>query len=54
MLKVAQAASTVALLLLWLVSEACQVFTSALVTFKWLHIPLTNRQPAVIHHMPGL
>ena len=41
------------LLLLWLVSEACQTSTSAQVTFKWLHIPLTNRQPAVIHHTTG-
>ena len=34
-------------LLLWLVSEACQTSTSAQVTFKWLHIPLTSKQLAV-------
>ena len=28
--------------------------TSVRVTFKWLHIPLTSRQPAVIHHTTGL
>ena len=27
----------------WLVSEACQMSTSAQVTFKWLHIPNTLR-----------
>ena len=26
---------------------------NARVTFKWLHIPLTSRQTAVIHHMTG-
>ena len=39
------------LLLLWLVSEAHQMSMSARATFKWLHIPLTSRQSAVIHHM---
>ena len=41
------------LLLLWLVSEACQISTGAWVTFEWLHLPSTSRQPAVIHHMTG-
>ena len=41
------------LLLLWLVSQACQTSMSARVAFKWLHIPLTSRQPAVIHHTTG-
>ena len=41
------------LLLLWLVSVTCQTFTSARVAFKWLHIPLKSRQPAVIHYMIG-
>ena len=27
------------LLLLWLVSEACQMFISSWVVFKWLHLP---------------
>ena len=36
------------LLFLWLVSEPCQTSTSTRVAFKWLHIPLTSRQPAVI------
>ena len=44
MLKVAQAAF----------AEACQTSTSAWFVFKWLHIPLTSRQVAVIHHMTGL
>ena len=44
MLKVSQAT------LLWLVSEACQTSKSAMVAFKWLHLPLTSRQPAVFHH----
>ena len=35
------------MLLLWLVSEAYQTSTSTQVTFKWLHIPLTSKQPAV-------
>ena len=39
MLKVTQAA---------FVSKACQTSTSARVFFNWLHLPLTNRQPAVI------
>ena len=48
MLKFSQAA------LLWLVSEAChQTSMSTWVTFKWLHITLTSRQPAVIYHMTG-
>ena len=37
MVKVAQA------LLLWLVSEACQMSISAWVTFKWLHISLDKQ-----------
>ena len=42
------------LLLLWLVSEACQTSMSARVAFKWLYIPLASRQPAVmIHHTTG-
>ena len=41
------------LLLLWLVSETCQTSTSVRVAFKWLHIPLTSRQLAVIHHTTG-
>ena len=41
------------LLLQWLVAEACQTSTSVLVTFKWLHILLTSKQPAVIHHTTG-
>ena len=41
------------LLLLWLVCEACQTSTSVRVAFKWLHIPLTSRQLAVIHHTNG-
>ena len=41
------------LVLLWLVSEACQTSMSACVAFKWLHIPLANRQLAVIHHTTG-
>ena len=41
------------LLLLWLVSETCQISTGAWVAFKWLHIPLTNIHPAVIHHKTG-
>ena len=44
------------LLLLWLVSEVCQTSTSSTsvqVAFKWLHIPLASRQPAVIHHTTG-
>ena len=41
------------LLLLWLVSEACQMSMSGWVAFKWLYIFLTSRQPAVIHHMAG-
>ena len=43
------------LFLLWLVSEACQTSTSAYIYafFKWLHLPLTSRQPAVIHHLTG-
>ena len=41
------------LLLLWLVSEACQASTSARFACKWFHIPLTSRLPAVIHHMTG-
>ena len=45
MLKVAQL-----LLLQWLVSEACQVFMSAWVVYKWLHLYWTSRQPAVIHY----
>ena len=44
MLKVFQAAFVVAR------SKAYQTSTSARVAFKWLHIPLTTRQPAVIHH----
>ena len=36
------------LILLWLVSEAFQTSTSVWVFFKWLHIPSTSRQPAVI------
>ena len=32
------------LLLLWVVSEAYQMSTSAWVAFKWLHIPLASRQ----------
>ena len=35
------------LLLLWLVSGACQTSMSACVSFKWLHIPMTSRQPVV-------
>ena len=41
------------LLLVWLVSEACQTSMSAQVAFKWLHIPLTSRQPAVVNHTTG-
>ena len=44
------------LLLLWLVSEVCQMSTastSVQVAFKWLHIPLASRQLAVIHHTTG-
>ena len=41
------------LLLLWLVSKACQASMSARVVFKWLHLPLTSRQPAVIHQTTG-
>ena len=43
MVKVAQAAF----------AEACQTSMSARVTFKWMHIPLTSRQLAIIHHMTG-
>ena len=35
------------LLLLWLVSEVCQTSSRAWMFFKWLHLPLTSRQPAV-------
>ena len=42
------------LLLLWLVSEACQMSTSAQVAFKCLHIPLTRRQMAVINMITTL
>ena len=34
-------------------SQACLVSTSARVTFKWPHLPLTSRQPAVNHHTTG-
>ena len=47
MVLVAQAAFAVGC------SEACQMSTSAWVAFKWLHIPLESRQPAVIHHATG-
>ena len=46
-LKVTQAA------LLWLVSGVCKMSTNAWVVFIWLHLPLTSRQPAVIHHVTG-
>ena len=39
------------LLLLWLVSEACQTSMSVQVVLKWLRLPLTSKQPAVIYHM---
>ena len=39
--------------LLWFVSEAYQASTSAQVVFKWLHLTLINRQPAVIHYTTG-
>ena len=41
------------LLLLWFVSEACQMSTSTWVVFKRLHLFWTSRQPAVIHHTTG-
>ena len=41
------------LLLLWLVTEACQTSTSTQVVFKWLHLPLTSRQLAIIYHTVG-
>ena len=43
------------LLLLWLVSQACQTSMSARdrVAFKWLYIPLASRESAVIHHTTG-
>ena len=41
------------LLLLWLVSEACQMPMNAQRFFKWLYLPLTSRLPAGIHHTPG-
>ena len=40
-------------LLLLLVFKAWQLSTSAWVVFKWHHLPLTSRQPAVIYHMTG-
>ena len=39
--------------LLWLVSGVCQMFTSAWVVFKCLHLPWTSSQPAVSHHTTG-
>ena len=41
------------MLLLWLISEACQTFQIAWVAFKWLHIALPYSQLAVIRHMTG-
>ena len=41
-LKFAKAAFVVA------ITEACQTSVSARVIFKWLHLPLTSRLPAVI------
>ena len=41
------------LLLLWLVSEACQTSMSAQVAFKWSPLHLTSTQPAVICHTTG-
>ena len=37
------------LLLLWLVSETCQMSMSAWVIIEWLHLPLTSSQPAIDH-----
>ena len=34
-------------------SEAYETSTSAWVVFKWLYLPLTSRQLAVIHHTIG-
>ena len=36
-----------------LVSESSQIPTSVWVAFRWLHLPLTRRQLAVIHHTTG-
>ena len=34
-------------------SQACLASTSARVAFKWPHLPLASRQPAVNHHTTG-
>ena len=47
MLKVAWAALAVAYF------EVSHMSAGAWVTFSWLHIPLTSRQMAVIHHTIG-
>ena len=46
MLKVARTTFAVACF-----SEACKTSMSTQVAFKWFHIPLTSRPPAVIHQM---
>ena len=47
LLKVEQSAFTQAF------SQACLASTSTRVAFKWPHLPLASRQPAVNHHMTG-
>ena len=41
------------LLLLWFVSESCQMSMSAQVILEWLHLPWKISQPAINHHMTG-
>ena len=47
LLKVEQSAFTQAF------SQACLASTSAQVAFKWPHLPLASRLPAVNHHTTG-
>ena len=47
LLKVEQCAFTQASL------SSCLTSKSALVSFKWPHLPLASKQPTVNHHMTG-